>query len=52
MVSALLEARRHTTFMELDSGFGHDAFLIDSELPKLKALVSPFLDRVYHDSLR
>lgn len=52
IVTALLQAKRHATFMELESGFGHDAFLIDSELPKLKALVSPFLDRAYHDSLR
>lgn len=49
IVQALLQARRHTTFIELESGYGHDAFLIDSELPKLKAIVRPFLDRTYHD---
>ncbi len=45
MVRALLKARKDVTFLELDSPFGHDAFLIDSELPKLAAVVRPFLDR-------
>ncbi|MCA9056786.1 MAG: homoserine O-acetyltransferase, partial [Planctomycetaceae bacterium] len=43
IVRALLEARRDVTFIELDSPFGHDAFLIDSQLPKLRRLVEPFL---------
>jgi homoserine O-acetyltransferase len=43
IVRALLQARRDVTFIELDSPFGHDAFLIDSELPMLRRLVEPFL---------
>jgi homoserine O-acetyltransferase len=49
IVKALVEARRHVTFTELTSPHGHDAFLIDSELPMLAALVAPFLDRSYRD---
>lgn len=47
VVRALLKAGKDVTFLELDSPFGHDAFLIDSELPKLAAVVRPFLDRTY-----
>jgi homoserine O-acetyltransferase len=43
LVSALLQVRRHVTFLELRCPFGHDSFLID--LAPLAALVSPFLDR-------
>ena len=49
IVRALVECRKHVTFRELVSPFGHDAFLIDQELPKLEALVRPFLDRAYQD---
>lgn len=49
IVKALVEARRHVTFTELTSPHGHDAFLIDSELPMLAGLVAPFLDRTYRD---
>lgn len=49
VVRALLEARRHVTFTELASPHGHDAFLIESELPMLAALVGPFLERTYRD---
>src|SRR5690606_29446773 len=35
LVRALLKAGKAVTFLELDSPFGHDAFLIDQELPKL-----------------
>lgn len=41
IVSALLESGRDVSFMELDSPFGHDAFLIE-EGP-LSTLVEPFL---------
>ena len=47
LVHALLQAKRHVTFAELPSPHGHDAFLIDSELPKLKDLVVPFLAKAY-----
>lgn len=49
IVRALIKCRRHVTFRDLQSPFGHDAFLIDQELPKLEALVRPFLDRAYQD---
>lgn len=49
ITQALVEARKHVTFYELPSPYGHDAFLIDSELPKLERLVVPFLARCYRD---
>lgn len=49
IVRALLEAQRHVTFIELDSPFGHDAFLIDSQLPMLQRLTAPFLARALED---
>lgn len=45
LVSALLQVRRHVSFLELRCPFGHDSFLIDLE--PLAALVSPFLDRTF-----
>lgn len=51
IVRALATSKRHVTFTELVSPFGHDAFLIDSELPRLASIVSPFLDRTYHEGL-
>ena len=45
LVSALLHARRHVSFVELRCPFGHDSFLID--IDPLAALVSPFLDRAF-----
>ncbi len=47
LVRSLLQARRHVTYAELPSPHGHDAFLIDSELPMLKDLVEPFLAKAY-----
>lgn len=47
LVRALLQAKRHVTHAELPSPHGHDAFLIDSELPMLKDLVEPFLAKTY-----
>ncbi|HWL10339.1 MAG TPA: homoserine O-acetyltransferase [Planctomicrobium sp.] len=49
IVKALVEARKHVTFVELPSPYGHDAFLVESEFPKLEQLVVPFLGRAYHD---
>lgn len=51
VVRALVEAHKHVTFYELESPYGHDAFLIDAELPKLERLVVPFLARNYQDSV-
>ena len=47
IVRALLEAGRHVTFAELESQHGHDAFLIESQLPMLASLVEPFLQTTY-----
>lgn len=47
LVRSLLQARRHVTYAELPSPHGHDAFLIDSELPMLKDMVEPFLAKTY-----
>ncbi len=49
IVQALIEARKHVTFVELPSPYGHDAFLIESELPQLEKLVVPYLARAYQD---
>jgi homoserine O-acetyltransferase len=49
IVRSLVEAGRHVSFTELNSPHGHDAFLVDSELPMLARLVGPFLDRCYYD---
>jgi homoserine O-acetyltransferase len=47
LVRALLKGGKDVSFLELESPFGHDAFLIENELPKLAAVVRPFLDRTY-----
>jgi len=49
IVRALIDARQHVTYRELTSPYGHDAFLIDKELPKLSRIVSPFLARTYQE---
>ena len=50
LVSALIKARRHVSFVELSSPYGHDAFLIENE--PLERLVQPFLDQAHRSSLR
>jgi len=52
IVRALISARRHVTSVELPSPHGHDAFLIESELPKLADMVVPFLARALDDMRR
>lgn len=42
LVSALLQAGKHVSFLELPCPFGHDSFLID--LDPLNELVTPFLE--------
>ena len=41
LVSALLSMRRHVTYLELKSVFGHDSFLI--EIEQLTELITPLL---------
>lgn len=43
IVAALIEGRRDVTYVELDSPFGHDSFLIDFD--PLEQLLHPFLER-------
>lgn len=45
LTSALLQARKHVSFVELECPYGHDSFLIDIE--PLHELVSPFLQRTF-----
>ena len=41
LVSALLQAKKHVTFVELESSYGHDAFLL--EIDHLENMITPFL---------
>lgn len=50
IVRALLEAKRHVSFIEFESPYGHDAFLIDSQLPMLQRTVEPFLARTLSEA--
>lgn len=52
IVQALLAARKHVTYREIESPYGHDAFLIDNELPMLERLVRPFLAKTHLDASR
>ena len=45
LVSALLETHRHVTYLELESVFGHDSFLL--EIQQLEELVTPLLRETY-----
>jgi homoserine O-acetyltransferase/O-succinyltransferase len=45
IVHALVSARRHATYLELESVFGHDSFLIEVE--QLEKLLVPFLDQTH-----
>ena len=45
IVSAMLETHRHVTYLELESVFGHDSFLL--EIKQLEELVTPLLRETY-----
>ena len=47
IVNSLIESRGDVTFIELESDHGHDAFLIESELPMLQQTVRPFLETTH-----
>lgn len=50
IVTAMLQARKHVTYLELESVYGHDSFLI--EVDQLKELVVPFLAETYRQIAR
>jgi homoserine O-acetyltransferase len=43
LVNALVAARRHVSFVELTSPYGHDSFLL--EVDPLAELLTPFLEQ-------
>lgn len=45
LVDALVAARRHVSFVELTSPYGHDSFLL--EIEPLEELLAPFLEQAY-----
>ncbi len=45
VVRALVESKRHVTFVELDSPFGHDSFLLEVE--PLQEMLEPFLSQTH-----
>ena len=47
LVSMLVQCGKHVTFLEFDSPYGHDSFLIEREVERLESLVTPFLDQTY-----
>lgn len=49
IVAALLDAKRHVSFVELESSYGHDAFLL--EIEQLADLIQPFLEQT-QDAVR
>lgn len=47
LIKSLIRAKRHVTYLELDSTKGHDAFLI--EIAQLTEFMVPFLSSAYQD---
>jgi homoserine O-acetyltransferase len=50
LVNALVAARKHVSYVELKSPFGHDSFLL--EVDPLEDLLKPFLEQSLLDSRR
>jgi homoserine O-acetyltransferase/O-succinyltransferase len=50
LVDALVAARRHVSFVELTSPYGHDSFLL--EVDPLSELLQPFLEQTYIEARR
>jgi len=50
MVSAMVKAGRDTTFLEFESLYGHDAFLIEHD--QLAGVVAPFLEQTLESEQR
>ncbi len=50
IVAALVRSARHVTYLNLQSQFGHDSFLI--EIGQLEELVVPFLNETYRLTAR
>ncbi|MSR56616.1 MAG: alpha/beta fold hydrolase, partial [Planctomycetaceae bacterium] len=50
LVDALVAVRRHVSFTELSSPYGHDSFLLEVE--PLQELLRPFLEVTYQDARR
>jgi len=50
MVSAMVKAGRDTTFLEFESPYGHDAFLIEHD--QLAGVVAPFLEQTFESERR
>ncbi len=50
LVDALVAARRHVTFVELTSPYGHDSFLLEVE--PLEELLAPFLEQTFLEGKR
>jgi homoserine O-acetyltransferase len=48
LVDALVAARRHVSFIELPSPYGHDSFLLEVE--SLQELLQPFLEQTLYES--
>jgi len=52
LVATLVRCGKHVSFLEFDSPYGHDSFLIEEELGKLESLVVPFLEQTYLEKRR
>jgi len=47
LVAALVREGQDVTFIEFDSPYGHDSFLIREQIGQLESVVVPFLEQTY-----